>query len=159
MIIGNLLNIKEEMDLYSSGIQAGLKFLLETDLFSLPLGEHEIQGKKIYAKISEYETEPKEHRRPESHEKYVDIQYICSGEEVMGLAMITEAGEIDEDCRNERDIVFYESVTRETQIILTPGMFAVLFPWDVHRPNCNAGEQTANVRKILVKVRMDVLGF
>ena len=159
MIIGNLLNIKEEIDLYSSGIRAGLKFLLETDLSSLPLGEHEIQGKQIYAKISQYETEPKEHRRPESHEKYVDIQYICSGEEMMGLSTITEVGEIDEDCRNERDIIFYKSVTKETQIILTQGMFAVFFPWDVHRPNCNASEQTVNVRKILVKVRMDVLNL
>jgi len=159
MIIGNLLNIKEEINLYPSGIRAGLEFLLETDLSSLPLGEHEIQGKQIYAKISEYETEPKGHRRLESHEKYVDIQYICSGEEMMGLAMITEAGEIDEDCRNERDIIFYKSVTRESQIILTQGMFAVFFPWDVHRPNCNASEQTVNVRKILVKVRMDVLNL
>lgn len=158
MIIGNLLNIKKEIHLYPSGIQVGLKFLLEKDIPSLSLGEHEIQGKQIYAKISEYQTEPKEHRRPESHEKYVDIQYICSGEEMIGLAMITEAGEIDEDCRNERDIIFYKSVARETQIVLTQGMFAVFFPWDVHRPNCNSNEQTVNVRKILLKVRMDVLG-
>ena len=159
MIIGNLLNIKEEIDLYSSGIQVGLTFLLETDLSSLPLGEHEIRGKEIYAKISEYETEPKEHRRPERHEKYIDIQYICSGEEMIGLAIMAEAGEIHEDCRSERDIIFYKSVATETQVILTQGMFAVFFPWDVHRPNCNAGEQIANVRKILVKVRMDVLSF
>lgn len=157
MIIGNLLNIKEEIELYSPGIRVGLRFLLETDLFSLPLGEQEIQGKEIYAKISEYKTEPKEHRRPENHEKYVDIQYVCSGEEMMGLSMITEVGEIDEDCRNDRDIIFYKSVTGETEIILTQGMFAVLFPWDVHRPNCNVDEKIANVRKILVKVRMGLL--
>lgn len=158
MIIGNLQNIKNEMSLYPSGLQAGLNFLLETDLFYLSLGEHEIQGKKIYAKIAEYETEPKEDRRPESHVKYVDIQYICSGEEMIASGLITEVGEVDEDCLRERDIIFYKSVAAETQIILTQGMFAVYFPWDVHRPNCNAGEQVANVRKILVKVRMDVLG-
>lgn len=77
---------------------------------------------------------------------------------MIGSAMIAEAGEIDENCLNERDVIFYKSVATETQIILTQGMFAVLFPWDVHRPNCNVGEKTANVRKILVKVRMDVLG-
>ena len=76
---------------------------------------------------------------------------------MMGLSMITEVGEIDEDCRNDRDITFYKSVTGETEIILTQGMFAVLFPWDVHRPNCNVDEKIANVRKILVKVRMGLL--
>ena len=159
MIIGNLLNIKNEIGLYPPGLQAGLKFLLETDLFSLPLGDHEIEGKKIYAKITQYETEAKEHRRPESHEKYVDIQYICSGEEMICSAPIAEVGAIDEDCLAKRDIIFYKSVGTETQVILTQGMFAVYFPWDVHRPNCNAGEQTAHVRKILVKVRFDVLGI
>lgn len=156
MIIGTLLNIKEEIGLYPPGIQVGLNFLLETDLSSLPLGEHEIQGKEIYAKITEYETEPKERRRPESHKKYVDIQYICSGEEMIGSAPIVEIGEISEDCLSERDILFYKSVGSETQVILTQGMFAVYFPWDVHRPNCNASEQATKIRKILVKVRMDV---
>jgi biofilm protein TabA len=159
MIIGNLQNIKNEIGLYPAGLQAGLKFLLETDLCLLPLGEHEIQGKQIYAKITEYKTEPKEQRRPESHKKYVDIQYICSGEEMIGSAQIAEVGEIDEDCLSERDILFYKSIATETQVILTQGMFAVYFPWDVHRPNCNAGEQTSNIRKILVKIEMDLLNF
>ena len=131
---------------------------LETDLFSLPLGEHEIQEKQIYAGITEYETEPKEHCRPESHKKYVDIQYICSGEEMICSALIAEVSAIDEDCLAKQDINFYKSVSAETQVILTQGMFAVYFSWDVHRSNCNAGEQTANVRKILVKVRIDVRG-
>jgi len=67
VIIGNLLNIENEIGLYPTGLQAGLKFLLETDLFALPLGEQEIQGKQIYAKIAEYETQPKEQRRPERY--------------------------------------------------------------------------------------------
>ncbi|MBP2659588.1 MAG: hypothetical protein H6Q69_2620 [Firmicutes bacterium] len=157
MIIGNLLNIKEEIGLYPPGIQAGLNFLLETDLSSLSLGEHEIHGKQIYAKITEYETEPKEQRRPESHEKYIDIQYICSGEEMITSAPIVGVGEIDEDCLSERDILFYKSVAAETQVILTQGMFVVFFPWDVHRANCNASEQTNKIKKILLKISMDVL--
>ncbi len=159
MIIGNLLNIKKEISLYPSGIQAGLKFLLETDLFSLSLGEHEIKGKQIYAKVTEYETEPKEQRRPESHEKYIDIQYICSGEEMITSAPIAGIGEIDEDCLHERDILFYKNVAAETQVILTQGMFAVFFPWDVHRANCNTSEQPNKIKKILLKISMDVLNF
>ncbi|MBP2628176.1 MAG: hypothetical protein H6Q68_2887 [Firmicutes bacterium] len=157
MIIGNLLNIKEEIGLYPTGIQAGLKFLLETDISSLSLGEHEIQGREIYAKITEYETKPKEQRRPESHQKYLDLQYIYSGEEMIASAPISEIGEIDEDCLNERDILFYKSVGAENQVILTQGMFAVFFPWDVHRSNCNVGEQINKIRKVLVKIRVDVL--
>lgn len=157
MIIGNLQNIKNEIGLYPTGIEAGLKFLLETDLSSLPLGEHQIQGKEIYAKITEYETELKEQRRPESHEKYIDIQYICSGEEMIISAPIAGIGEIDEDCLSERDILFYKSVSGETQVILTQGMFAVFFPWDVHRANCNVSAQPTKIKKVLLKISMDLL--
>ena len=157
MIIGNLLNIKNEIGLYPAGLQTGLKFLLETELSSLPLGEHDIQGKQIYAKVSEYETKPKEQRRPESHKKYIDIQYIYSGKEMIGSAPIAAAGEIDEEYQSEQDIMFYKSVATETQVILTQGMFAVFFPWDIHRPNCNASTQSNKIRKVLIKIDMDAL--
>jgi len=157
MMIGNLLNIKNEIGLYPSGLQAGLKFLLETDLSSLPIGDHEIQGKQIYAMVSQYETQPKEQRRSESHIKYVDIQYIYSGAEMIGTAPMAGAGEVDGEYQSEKDIMFYKNVATETQVVLTQGMFVVLFPWDIHRPNCNVGAQPNNIRKILIKIQMDVL--
>ncbi len=156
MIVGHLLNIENEINLYPAGLQAGLKFLLETDLSLLSLGKHEIQD-GMFAMVAEYETEPKEERRPEAHQKYLDIQYICSGQEIIGSGPLAAVSEVDEDCLEARDIIFYKGISAETEIILSQGMFAVYFPWDAHRPNCNVGEKAGKIRKVVIKIEMDSL--
>lgn len=157
MITGYLSNMQNELALYPSALQAGFRFLLETDLSALTLGRHDVQGDQIYITVAEYETEPKSKRRPEAHQRYLDIQYICLGEEVIGSAPLEAAGEIAEDCLKERDVVYYKGVTQEAEITLLPGMFAVYFPWDVHRPNCSVGGRAGKVRKVVVKIAMDAL--
>lgn len=157
MIIGNLLNLEHEIALYPVALQRGLKFLLETDLSLLALGRHEIQDNKIYAMVAEYETQPKAQRRPEAHEKYLDIQYICSGQEMIGSGPLAAVCEVDEDFLTTRDIIFYKGIEAETEMILSQGMFAVYFPWDVHRPNCNANGENSKIRKVVVKIAVGEL--
>lgn len=157
MITGYLSNIKDEFKLYPAALQAGFRYLMEIDLSALALGRHSIEGNKIYASVSEYETESKTKRRPEAHQKYLDIQYICAGQEMIGSAPLKAAGEITENLLAERDVVYYREVLQETEITLAAGMFAIYFPWDVHRPNCNAGDQAGRVRKVVVKVAIDIL--
>ena len=157
MIVGKLSNIENELALYPSGLQKGLKFLLTTDLSVLALGRHEIQDSKIYDMVSEYETQPKAVRRPEAHRKYLDIQYIFSGTEMISSGPLVEVLAIDEDRLQERDAIFFKGLASETEIILSQGMFAVYFPWDAHRPNCSVGEKACKIRKVVVKVAMDIL--
>ncbi|VBB07679.1 Hypothetical protein LUCI_2944 [Lucifera butyrica] len=154
MITGYLLNIRKELTLYPAGLQAGFRFLLETNLSKLTLGRHEILGDRMYALVSEYETEPKSKRRPEAHQRYLDIQCICSGEEMIGSGPLEAAGEIVEKYIKQRDIVYYKNMAAETEINFNPGMFAVYFPWDVHRPNCCIDGKSGKVRKVVVKIVM-----
>jgi YhcH/YjgK/YiaL family protein len=44
----------------------------------------------------------------------------------------------------------------ETDIVLTAGMYAVLFPGEIHRPQCNYKGETT-VRKVVVKVAKELL--
>lgn len=157
MILGNLLNIKNEMNFYPLALQKGLNFLRVNDLTTLTLGRHEIAGKAIYANVAEYQTQPQAERRPERHDDYVDIQYIVQGSEKICSGSVTDAGVIAEDCLKERDVVFYQSMAQETVVILTAGMFAIYFPWDVHRPNCHSNDQNHKVRKVVVKIAMNTL--
>ena len=155
MITGHLSNIKEEIRLYPSAIQDGLRFLIENDLAALPLGKHTIQGTVLYALVSEYQTQPKTQRRPEAHKKYIDIQYICSGEEIIGCGPLAAAGQVDEDFLQERDIVYFKGIAVETETSLLPGMFAIYFPWEAHRPNCAVRDEPGKIRKVVVKVAVD----
>lgn len=159
MIVGHLANIQKEIALYPAALREGFKFLSENDIAELSPGRHAVWGDNLYAVVSEYDTQPKRERRPEAHRNYLDIQYIAAGEEMIGSAPLEAAGEIAEDCLKERDVVYYKSVGRETETTFSAGMFAVYFPWDVHRPNCSVGENAANVRKVVVKLAMKELGI
>ncbi|CUH97584.1 hypothetical protein P22_3715 [Propionispora sp. 2/2-37] len=157
MLTGTLSNLTQEVTLYPAALQKGFTFLLTNDLESLPLGKTQIEGDDIFAIISEYRTESYEARRPEAHAEYLDIQYVCRGTEMIVSSPLSAAGPVIENCLQERDVIFFKHTETELKLVLHAGMFAVYFPWDVHRPNCSPGDQPETVRKIVVKIAMRLL--
>lgn len=157
MFIGNLSNLEQELGFYPVALQKGFAFLLAGNLEKLPLGKIQIEGDDIFAIVSEYQTEPYAKRRPEAHEKYLDIQYVCHGTEMIVSAPLAAAGQVIEDCLTERDVIFFANTAAELKLTLAAGMFAVYFPWDVHRPNCSPGDRAETIRKIVVKIAMKLL--
>lgn len=157
MIVGFLDNLGREKGLLPAALVKGLEYLAGTDLAALAPGKYEIAGSDIHASISEYTTDAKENKKPEAHVKYIDIQYIVSGAEEIGFGPLTGGLEVTEDRLAEKDVVFYRAVPGETMVRLTAGMYAVFFPWDVHRPGCAAGAP-GPVRKVVVKVRAELVG-
>lgn len=154
MIAGHLINWDKEKHLYPTAIQNAMNWLQKTDLTTLPLGRQEIDGDKLFALVSEYLTEPKERRRAEAHRKYVDVQYLVAGSEIIGYSCLQEELEVLEDKLAEKDAIFYKNPLDEVAVVLKAGMFAILFPWEVHRPNCSRGEASP-VRKVVMKISMD----
>ena len=157
MIFGALENLAEEKMALSPALQRGLQYLKATDLSQLSIGRHNIDGDLMFALVSEYEVEPFENKYPEAHQKYIDIQCIAWGEELIGCSLLAKEYEIERDELVEKDIIFYKSVKREINIVLTPGCYAVFFPSDVHRPGC-INRERHNVKKIVIKIAVALLG-
>jgi biofilm protein TabA len=153
MIYGLLKNIEAECSFYSTALQKGLTYLKNTNLQDLSPGKHLIDGETLFAVVSDYTTEPKEMRRPEGHEKYIDIQYVASGEEILGCSFATPESTVSEDKLKTDDVVFYNTVENETDIKLTAGAYAIVFPQDIHRPGCT-NLTNLQVRKIVVKIKI-----
>jgi biofilm protein TabA len=61
-----------------------------------------------------------------------------------------------ENLLDQKDALFFKTIKDEIDLILTPGMYAVFFPTDVHRPGC-VYKTTASVRKVVVKVSVESL--
>jgi YhcH/YjgK/YiaL family protein len=156
MILGHIKNLQQEKGLFAKALRMGLEYLAKTDFTAMAPGKYEIAGSDIYASLSEYTTDRKENKKPEAHVKYVDIQYIISGTENIGYGDLAPGLAVKEDKLAEKDVIFYQDVPGETDLKLTAGMYAVFFPWDVHRPGCAAGESVP-VRKVVVKVKADML--
>ncbi len=157
MITGRIDNIAKELKFYPEAVQKGIQYLCDTDIMAMDPGTYPIDGDKVYVKIAEYETQPFEKRRPERHEKYADLQFIVMGAEKICCCPVALAGEVDDDKLCEKDIVYYKGAEGEQELILQAGSFAIYFPWDLHRPNCNAGAEAQKVRKAVVKIAMDQL--
>ena len=148
-----ILDLLVNTGLYASiseNLKIGFNFLKNTDLENLEIGRYEIDGKNVFALVSEYESKKPEDCRPEAHQIYADIQYIVSGREAIGFAPL--GGQtITSEYNPDKDIAFFSGET--TPLILEAGMFAVFFPQDVHRP-CMQINGPEKVKKVVVKVRI-----
>jgi len=148
-----ILDKIENADLYaniSENLKKGFDFLKNTDLLNAEIGKHEIDGKNVFALVSEYESKAHQDCRLEAHRTYADIQYIVSGKEAIGFATLNDQT-VTAEYNADKDIIFFSGETE--QLTVEAGMFAVFFPQDVHRPCMRIGGPE-KVKKVVVKVKM-----
>lgn len=67
-------------------IQKSFSYIKQTNLKNLNPGRYDIDGENIFALISEYQTKSEAEGKLEAHKKYIDVQYVIEGEELMGYA-------------------------------------------------------------------------
>ena len=127
-------------------------FLKSANLKELPLGIQELEGKHLFVNVQEYYGKAKSEALFESHKKYIDIQYVIEGEEIIGLSSIDKA-KVKEQYNEDKDIAFYDSDERK-YLKATPEKFFLFFPDDIHQPSITAGD-SIQIKKIVVKILIE----
>jgi YhcH/YjgK/YiaL family protein len=130
-------------------IGKSFEYIKATELKTLSAGKYPIDGENIFALVSEYKTKSEQEGKLEAHKKYIDVQYVIEGEELMGYAPLGNQ-KIIEPYKEENDIVFFNG--DKTFIKISEGMFAIFFPEDVHMPGISTGK-ISDVKKLVIKVR------
>ncbi|HMD67509.1 MAG TPA: YhcH/YjgK/YiaL family protein [Chitinivibrionales bacterium] len=153
MFLSSLARLDHDAPLLPALLVKGLTYLRSTDFSTMAPGRYEIDGPEMFALVQEYRTQPKSQKKAESHANYIDVQFVHSGSETIGFAPAGSTAEILEDLTIGKDMVTYKSVPDETDCVLTSGMYAILFPGEIHRPQCSHGPD-AQVRKVVLKVAM-----
>ncbi len=92
----------------------------------------------------------------ESHRKYIDIQFILEGEEIIDVLPIGELA-VARPYREEADVIKYTDSAAGSKLRLRAGQAAVFFPEDGHMPGQFAS-QPGLVRKTVVKVPTHPVG-
>jgi YhcH/YjgK/YiaL family protein len=156
MIFGHVNDLESAFAWLPKPLKTAVEHLKHTDFLKLPVGNYDLQGKDIYVQVFDMTTKPFADTRAEVHRQYIDVQFLCSGREKMGVASETGNNLVSEDLLEQRDLLFYSGMENESTLTMTPGSFAVFFPSDVHRPGC-AVEQPETVRKVVIKVRVSLL--
>ena len=146
MIVDSLKNASMYYGL-GERIAKGLKYLQTTDLDAIAPGRYELEGAQLFALVQQYDSKPREKGSWESHRRYIDIQYVHQGVELMGYADMAhqQVGEYDA----ARDFVPSEGAGEFFQ--LRAGSFALLAPQDAHMPGIALSEPQP-VKKIVMKV-------
>jgi len=151
MILDTLKNIEFYKDI-SPRISTALENLQALDLANIGEGRYEIDGDNIFYIVERYETKPVEEGLPESHKRYIDIQVLASGREMIGYVP-NEDLEIETPYDNEKDISFYKPVETFTKLNLRAGVFVVFFADEAHMPGCEL-IKSQEVVKIVFKVKV-----
>jgi hypothetical protein len=85
MIFDTLKNIDNYKGL--GRVYTALEFLAKTDFNTMELGRYELDGDNIFYMVQSYDTDP-EKTISEAHKKYIDIQFMVKGEELIGVAQM-----------------------------------------------------------------------
>lgn len=148
MIFDTLTNVDNYKGL--GRVYTALKFLSETDFSKTDLGRYELDGDNIFYMVQSYDTYPSK-TVSESHRKYIDIQFMVEGEEIIGVADISSEKELTE-AKEENDVWFYNCKTEP--LTLSAGKYMVLYPNDLHCPGVATKGKSQTCRKVVVKVKV-----
>ena len=109
-------------------------------------------GGGIFAMEQVYHAKPREEGFFESHRKYIDVQVVVEGVELMEVEEISRL-KVTQDYDAERDFIKYAiEVPDAAKLILGAGGVALFFPTDGHMPSLRVAGRPTLVRKTVVKV-------
>jgi YhcH/YjgK/YiaL family protein len=114
-------------------------------------GRHDIDGDAIYALVQRYQTRATSGMQLEAHRRYIDVQFIALGREVIHWAPLATLTEVTLPYDATKDAGFFAPTAGTMPVRIAAGQFAILFPDDAHGPCC-AWDGPEDVLKVVVKV-------
>jgi YhcH/YjgK/YiaL family protein len=151
MIVDRIENARLYLPLHRQ-FKKAFALLADPPTAQKPDGRYAIDGDDLYCMVQHYTTKPVDQAKFESHKKYIDIQVLLAGQELLGYAP-TAGLEVAVPYDEPKDIMFYRVGTMTAQVRLEPGVFCLLFPHDAHLPSCQI-TCPAEVHKIVFKVKL-----
>ena len=124
-------------------------FLKSSNLKSMAPGRYAIDGDNVYAIITENPTKDVDSAKWESHHNYVDLHYVISGEEKIGVAPLSSL-KVTMPYDSAKDLINYSG--EGTFYTANPGTFFLFFPADAHKPNITTGGNKPD-KKVVIKIR------
>ncbi|QJQ07348.1 DUF386 domain-containing protein [Undibacterium piscinae] len=153
MLLGHLQHATHTLP---AVLEKGLAYLRATDFSQMAAGKYPIAGENMFALVQDPLTQAWDTGLPEFHARYLDIQYLLEGEEAIGYAPADASLPRITDHLAERDIAFVAQQAHETRLLMRPGMYAIFFPGELHRP-CRAAGLPMQIKKVVIKISAELL--
>lgn len=124
-------------------------FLEEHRQGKVEKGKYTLVGDDVFATVTENPSKNVDSTQWESHRKYIDIQSVLEGKELIGVNPVAKAV-ITNPYNEQKDVANYS--VKGKLYPATPGIFFIFFPGDAHRPSITPGGNKL-VKKVVIKVR------
>ncbi|MGD0551609.1 MAG: YhcH/YjgK/YiaL family protein [Sedimentisphaerales bacterium] len=151
MILDRIDNTRLYIGLHA-GFAKAFEILTDKTLAKKEDGKYAVDGEKIYYTLQRYTTKLLSEGKLEAHRKYIDIQFLLEGQELLGYAPL-KGLTIAEVYNPQKDIAFFNTPKEITKVKLEPGLFCILFPDDAHL-SCLQLAGPTEVRKVVIKIQI-----
>lgn len=119
--------------------------------------KYHIQGDNIFAIVMSYKTTLPQTAILESHRNYVDIQTVIVGAECFECSFRDDLT-VSVPYDKSKDIELYKRIIPgHTRVNVIPGIFVMLYPHDAHMAGLMINEQEKIVKKVVVKIKTELL--
>ncbi|NCD71221.1 DUF386 family protein [Mucilaginibacter sp. R11] len=125
-------------------------YLKNTDLETIAPGKYPIDGDNAYASVTEAPSKEPAKAGWESHQKYIDLQYVIKGKEQIEVAPVSTAT-VTKPYDATKDVANYTATGK--MHTAEPGTFYLFFPQDAHRPNIKVDGYDI-VKKLVIKIHV-----
>lgn len=120
-----------------------------------PEGDTKLDGDTVFGRVMAYRTRTPEEGLLESHRLYIDVQTTLVGAEgIEWFPRDTLARKQDYDPVKDYEL-WHRPGPPAARADMVPGMFCVLFPQDAHLAQQIVGGAAQDIRKAVVKIRLD----
>jgi YhcH/YjgK/YiaL family protein len=120
-----------------------------------PEGDTPLDGDAVFGRVMAYKTRSPEEGLLESHRLYIDVQTTLDGAE--GIEWFPrDTLAVKQAYDPVRDFELWQRPgPPSVRLDMVPGMFCVLFPEDAHLAQQIVGGAPREIRKAVVKIRLD----
>lgn len=136
-------------------LKQALDYIDQARSQNLADGRYDVDGERMYVLVQSYETlRANEFSKYEAHRRYIDVQYIQEGVEMMGWAPLEQMC-VNSEYNEQKDVMLGTcSISTATPVKVAAGQAAIFFPQDAHAPKL-AAASPCPVKKIVVKVLVE----
>ena len=149
MILDSLDNAHRYVSL-NKGFEKAFEFLNRPDLKELPAAKYDIDKDLVFAIVANEQGRKAEDAQLETHNKYIDIQFILSGIDNMGWKPKLSCYQKATEYNLKNDLQFFTNKP-DVWLAVKSGMFAIFFPEDAHMPLISSEQ----IHKVIVKIALD----
>jgi biofilm protein TabA len=128
-----------------------IAFLSSTNLDTLSVGKHLIDGENVYVSVSEGPTKDYDKTGWESHRNYLDIHLMLIGKERIGMIDAASA-EVTNPYDAAKDVVNYNTAIKGNYYVADTNTLLIFFPQDAHRPGIHV-DGYDKVKKLVIKIK------